>query len=349
MLRPFNRAEITFDLLREIGQDGRNSRTFVALDRQLNAEIVIKEVQKVHLASAPSFFEESRALYASAHPNVVQIHYACEDAGAVYIGMPFYRRGSAKAMMDARRLTVREIVALGCNILSGLHNIHSKRLIHFDVKPDNVLLSDRGEGLLSDFGLARPMNFAGIAAQDRLYNKMIPPEVTLGGDHFDRTFDIYQFGLTLYRMCNGDDAFNAQYAAYGAGVAFDRLRFRDDLRAGHFPERRTFPPHVPSRLRAVIQKCIETNPLNRYQSALDVSNALADIPAEMLDWQLTETADTRTWTKNDGEALYEFIVNKAGGTTQCYKTTGGGQRRRHTAGCKPAMTERDIRTFLGSV
>ena len=51
----------------------------MANDRQLDAEIVIKEVQKTTLASAPSFFEEARALYASAHPNVVQIHYACED------------------------------------------------------------------------------------------------------------------------------------------------------------------------------------------------------------------------------------------------------------------------------
>jgi eukaryotic-like serine/threonine-protein kinase len=149
MLRPYNRAQITFDLITEIGQDGRNSRTYLARDHQLDAEIVIKEVQKAYLASAPSFFEESKALYASAHPNVVQIHYACEDTSAIYIGMPYYYRGSIKTLMTAQRLTVREIVTLGCNVLSGLHNIHSKGLIHFDVKPDNVLLSARSEGLLS--------------------------------------------------------------------------------------------------------------------------------------------------------------------------------------------------------
>jgi len=184
MLRPYSRAQITFDLIREIRHVGRNSRTYVARDHQLDAEIVIKEVQKANLASAPSFFEESKAVYASAHPNVVQIHYACEDADAIYIGMPYYRRGSIGTMMTAQRLTVREIVTLGCNVLSGLHNIHSKGLIHFDVKPDNVLLTERGEGLLSDFGLAKQMNFAGVALQDRLYNKMISPEATRGGDRF---------------------------------------------------------------------------------------------------------------------------------------------------------------------
>ena len=345
MLRPYNRAEVTFDLVREIGQDGHNSRTYVARDHQLDAEIVIKEVPKARLVSAPSFFEESKILYASAHPNVVQIHYACEDAGAIYIGMPFYRRGSVKMMMTAQRLTVREIVTLGCNVLSGLHNIHSKGLIHFDVKPDNVLLSDRGEGLLSDFGLAKQMNLRGVALQDRLYHKMIAPEATRG-DQFDRTFDIYQFGLMLYRMCNGDEAFNAQYADYGTGTTFDRKKFLADLRGGRFPDRKLFPPHVPSRLRKVVQKCIETDPANRYKSAIDVSNALAEISGEILDWRLVESYGNRIWTKNESGTLYEFIVPHVG-PTECYKTVNGGQRRRHTAGCKPRMTERDIQTFLG--
>jgi serine/threonine protein kinase len=150
MLKPYNRAELVFDLINEIGQSGRNSRTYVARDHQLDAEIVIKEIKKSRLASAPSFFEEAKALYASAHPNVVQIYYSCQDADSVYIGMPYHRRGSIGAMMRKESLTVREIAALGCNVLSGLHNIHSKSLMHFDVKPDNVLLSDRGEGLLSE-------------------------------------------------------------------------------------------------------------------------------------------------------------------------------------------------------
>ena len=209
MLRPYTRAQLTFDLIREIGQVGRNSRTYVARDHQLDAEIVIKEISKTRLASAPSFFEESKALYASIHPNVVQVYYACEDNEVGFIGMPYYRRGSIATVMGAQRMTVREIVTFGCNVLSGLHNIHSKGLMHFDVKPDNVLVSDRNEGLLSDFGLAKQMNFAGTALQDRLYNKMIAPEATRG-DQFDRTFDIYQFGLMLYRMCHGEDFFNAQ-------------------------------------------------------------------------------------------------------------------------------------------
>src|SRR6266567_4599084 len=172
MYKPYSKAEITFDLIKEIGTDGKNSHTYVARDHQLDAEIVIKQIAKSTLASAKSFFDESKALYASAHPNVVQIHYACEDVDYVYLAMPYYRRGSVKGLITNQHMTVREIIAAVCQILSGLHNIHSKGLIHFDVKPDNVLLSDRGDALLSDFGLAKPMDLTGTAIQDRFYTRM---------------------------------------------------------------------------------------------------------------------------------------------------------------------------------
>ena|SRR3977135_4204714 len=107
MLKPYNKAELHFDFIKEIGGDGRNSKTFVSLDHQLNAEIVIKQIDKAKLASAVNFFDESKALYASAHPNVVQIHYACQDAANIYLAMPYYRKGSVKGLIAGRHMTVR--------------------------------------------------------------------------------------------------------------------------------------------------------------------------------------------------------------------------------------------------
>ena len=79
MLKPYNRAEVRFDLIREIGADGQNSKTYVSRDHQLDAEIVTKQIAKSKLNSPANFFDESKALYTSVHPNVVQIHYACQD------------------------------------------------------------------------------------------------------------------------------------------------------------------------------------------------------------------------------------------------------------------------------
>ncbi|MFC5698896.1 serine/threonine-protein kinase [Pseudomonas sp. GCM10022186] len=346
MLKPYQKAELTFDVIREIGQDGRNSKTFVTRDHQLNAEIVTKQIRKGTLSSPDDFFTESQALYASAHPNVVQIHYACFDTDHVYVAMPYYQRGSVKDLMTQGYLTVRQIITLGTQTLSGLHNIHSKNLIHFDVKPDNILLSPRGEALISDFGQAKQMNYSGVAAQDRHYGKMIPPEA-MQTDHFDRTFDIYQFGLTLYRMCNGNDHFYAQLQKYGAPSNFDRDAYRYDVRNGRFPDRSSFLPHIPSTLRNVIKKCLSVDPTQRYQSAIEVANAMAGIDGSCLDWQFVPQADTMTWTKSDNGIAYELSVN-ADRSSVCYKTVNGGTKRRVGDACKARITDQELRKLFAS-
>lgn len=346
MLKPLNRAEVTFDIIREIGADGQNSRTYVSRDHQLDAEIVIKQIEKAKLRSPDNFFDESKALYASAHPNVVQIHYACQDADSIYLAMPYYRKGSIKSLITGRHMTVREIVTAGCQVLSALHNIHSKGLIHFDVKPDNILLSDRGEALLSDFGLAKQMNYSGVALQDRHYVKMMPPEATRG-DRFDIRFDIFQFGLTLYRMANGNAAFAKQFAKYNIGAKFDRQAFRNDIRNGTFPDRKAFSPHIPRKLRRIVRKCIETDPKSRYATAIEVANALAEIDGPHLDWRLIESPDKKRWEKNENGTKYEFVVFNDG-MSECYKTVSEGRPRRVKEGCVSSITVKQIEAFLGS-
>lgn len=344
MLKPYQKAELTFDVLKEIGQEGKNSQTFLVRDHQLDAEIVAKKIPKSKLHSPSEFFAESQALYMSSHPNVVQVHYACFDADHIYIAMPYYEQGSLKTLMAKGYLTVRQIVTLAIQVLAGLHNIHSKKLIHFDVKPDNILLSPRGEALLSDFGQAKQMNYSGIAVQDRLYGKMIPPEGILK-DHFDRTFDIYQFGLTLYRMCNGDEAFYDQFAQYGAAAAFDRDKFRFDLRNGRFPDRKFFLPHIPAALRKVVGKCLQTNSQDRYGSAIDVANALAGIDGNSLDWRFTQASDKKRWTKNENGTKYELVFHPDQSTI-CHKSVNGGTARRVGSMCMAKASERDLKKML---
>lgn len=344
MLKPYHKAELTFDIIKEIGKDGKNSQTYMSFDHQLNAEIVTKQIRKENLVSSDEFFSESQALYSTAHPNVVQIHYACFDEECIYIAMPYYKNGSVKNLITGRHMTVREIVSVGSQVLSGLHNIHSKGLVHFDIKPDNILLSQRFEALISDFGQAKQMNYSGVAAQDRHYTPMIPPEAMIT-DHFDRTFDIYQVGLTLYRMCNGNEKFYEQLQKYGPLRNFDRDAFRFDVRNGRFPDRKLFPAHIPSTLRNVIKKCLQVDPADRYQSAVDVANAMAGIDGECLDWRLVTHPDKNIWTKNENGTLYELTVDSDGASV-CYKSVDGGQKRRVTEACKAEIPDRDLRNFF---
>lgn len=340
MFNPIDRGEVEFTKLAEIGQDGQNSKTFTARDHQLDADIVIKEIAKASLVSPAAYFAESKALYASAHPNVVQLHYACQSADSIFIAMPYYANGSIKPLISGgSHLTVRRIVTLACQTLSALHNIHSKGLIHFDVKPDNILLSDRSDALLSDFGLAKQMT-GGVANPGKAYQKMIPPEALRGQVAFDLRWDIYQMGLTLYRMTVGNAEFDRQFAAYT-----DAQKFKGDVLAGRFPDRKRFPPQAPSRLRTVIKNCLKVDPADRYQSAIEVANALALVDGAELDWQLTEAAGTRKWTKNENGTSIVLEVSAAG-DAQCLKQKGVGKAQRVRAMCR-RVTDSEISRFLG--
>lgn len=344
MLKPHNKAEVEFTFVKEIGHEGKNSTCFIADDKQLDAQIVVKKIAKADL-DVDKYFDESRILYLSAHPNVVQVLYACQDSDHIFIAMPFYKSGSLGAQLNSRNLSVREIVGLGCNVASALHHIHSKKLIHFDVKPDNILLSDRGEGLLSDFGLAARTSVNGTAEQDRLYYKMRPPESFGSGIAFGPEFDIYQFGLTLYRMANGNAEFNKQFSAFGADpMTFDRDGFKFAVRNGKFPERDVFPSHIPARLRKVIKKCIETDIAARFSSVMEIANELSQIE-DRLDWVYTMMPGERRWDRKvDGKA-YSLSV-KDDGSSYAQKGQVGGKLSRVTAYCKASITDAEIQRFL---
>lgn len=331
-------------MLEEIGLEGKNSRVFKARDEQLGADLAIKQILRKTIHSEDEYFAEAQALYASVHPNVVQVQYACFDDDFIYIALPFYAEGSLKPLITGQYLTLRRVLTVACQILSGLHNVHSKGLIHFDIKPDNVLLTRRGEALLSDFGLAKQVNLNGIAAQDRHYGPIIPPEA-LETDHFDRAFDIYQFGLLLYRMCNGDAEFYEQFHGFGVGVDFDRVAFTFAVRNGRFPDRSVFPPHIPLSVKRVIRKCLETTPSERYQSALEVSNALSDVDGNILDWRLVDHDDRRVWSKvSDGREFHLTVYTD--NRSELTRSVNGNPAQNVGAGSFDRVTSANIYNLL---
>ncbi|AXY40863.1 serine/threonine-protein kinase [Halomonas sp. JS92-SW72] len=344
MLKPLSTAEVNFHLGEEIGAEGKNSQVYRARDVQLDAELAIKKVEKARLDDVDEFFQEASLLYLSSHTNVVPIHYACQDEDHIYLAMPFFENGSLKGRMAAGHLTVREVITYSTQFLSGLHNIHSKGLIHFDIKPDNILLSARGEAMLSDFGLAKQTAFGGRAGQDRIYGKMTPPEA-FNAYEFTRHFDIYQAGLTIYRLAVGDSAFYEQFENFVENGVLNRDRFRHAVVNGQFPSCAQFPEHIPNRLITTIRTCLSRNPQERFHSASEIVNSFADIEGGFLDWRLSGQAGDREWTKKTGDRRLRLRVN-ADGTSEATRQIGDGQAKRVREYCQQALSRADIKRFL---
>lgn len=347
MIYPCQKAQVHFQFTQEIGQYGRNSRVYLAHDQNLDGQVVIKQIDKENFSHKDIFFEEARKLYKSYHPNVVQILYACEDDDYIYISMPFYKNKSLKDLIDSRFLTAREVIKFSTEFLSGLHNIHVKGLVHFDIKPDNIMLSDRMEGLLSDFGLAENVDSSGLAQQPCNYAGACPPEyieAQFSADFtFDRLFDIFQVGLTIYRMCCGNQIFQAQMNQF--------QNYRDlyvAIRDKKFPDLALIPEHIPSKLINTIKKCISFTPEDRFLSALDVINNMADIDDNLLDWEYSIDNQIRKWKKNDKKGnIYELSVDSAGLSTATKTTPTRTTRVREY--CLPNISGKQIKKFLSGI
>ena len=151
----FNSASVNFTKKREIGQEGKNSQVFLAIDHQFDDEIVIKQILKEDFEEVHEYFKEVKILHNSRHHFISRIYYGCQDDDYVYIAMPYYSNGSFKKKLLEYSLTVRQILRYTNHVLTGLHHIHSKGLLHLDLKPDNILLAGDGKIKLTDFGLSQ--------------------------------------------------------------------------------------------------------------------------------------------------------------------------------------------------
>lgn len=308
MKKIYSPALVSFCKEEEIGPDGKNSKVYLAHDEYMDAQIVVKEIS--NSVDTKKLLLEAQILYASSHPNVVQIQYACKDDDHIYIVMPFYKNGSLKSLMAKRMLTAREIIRYAIQFISGVAHIHSKDLLHLDIKPDNILISDNNEALLSDFGLADYTDDNGWYQVTKFYTSHVAPEIWDDNGDFlgwaTAQFDIFQIGLTLYRMCIGDVAFNEQFKT----VYISQEHFLDSLKKKEFPNRDIVLPHIPKALIKIICQCLEVDTSKRYDNVRSILNDLSEINHHGLDWQYTSTESGDCWRFKDTKGLsYEVIAN----------------------------------------
>lgn len=332
-------TELNFETTKEIGQEGKNSQVFLAHDKQLDGEIVVKKIEKSKIVNPTEYYEEAKKLYASSHSNVVKVNYGCSDADHIYIAMPYYKNGSLKSLIATKNLTIREIIRYSIQFLSGLHHIHSKGLIHFDVKPDNILISDSDEAHLSDFGLTKAMNSFGFASPEQFYIKQLPPETFTSSDKTIH-FDIYLAGLTIYRLLNGENQFHSQLSRYKT-----EDEYVNAVKLGTFPNRADYLPHIPLKLQRVVNKAMNVNIVDRHQTVLELINELSDID-ENLDWRFNQTSTSQHWERDNGNHTYKVVVDLTNPRNISILTTkvnnSTAREQRETVHCHNNLTTSNV-------
>jgi serine/threonine protein kinase len=201
------------------------------------------------------------------HKNVIRIHDIGDIDGIKFITMPFVNGQDLATILKKGPLPVTHAVRYARQLASGLAAAHAAGVIHRDLKPANIMIGEDDQALLMDFGIARSSahgsaqrTVAGAVVGTAAY--MAPEQAR--GEAIDHRADIYAFGLILYEMLCGP-------------------RFMPKGAVADLFGRMTAPPaparaanrQVPEGLDAVVTRCVQPAPADRYQSAAELAAALA--------------------------------------------------------------------------
>ena len=275
-----------YTLERELGGGGM-SRVFVAREEALQREVVVKVLTSdhVHEMSAERFAREIHVAARLQDPHIVPVLAAGTTSdGLPYYTMPFVRGQSLRARLGVGRVMLPEAVGILRDVARALSHAHAHGVVHRDVKPENVLLSD-GTAVVTDFGIAkaladaRTQGMPGRISTGATLTEIgksvgtpayMSPEQA-AGDVVDRRTDVYAWGLIAYELLAGRHPFASRLTSQQLLAA----------QISETPEREVMEEHgTPDSLADLVMRCLAKDPEQRPQSASELLAALNAIASD---------------------------------------------------------------------
>jgi Tol biopolymer transport system component len=249
---------------RELGHGGM-ATVYLAHDLRHHRKVAIKVLRPELAATvgAERFLQEIETAAQFQHPHILPLLDSGEAGGFLYYVMPYAEGESLRARLAGRgELPVPEAVRILIEICDALAYAHERGIVHRDIKPDNVLLSGR-HALVTDFGVAKALSeatgrqqltTAGVALGTPAY---MAPEQATADPYIDHRADIYALGVLGYELISGKPPFVGRSAQ--ETLAAHVIQRPEPLAA--------ICPACPPGLEAVIMKCLEKRPIDRWQTA----------------------------------------------------------------------------------
>ncbi len=256
---------------REVGRGGM-AVVFLSRDVKHGRDVAVKVV-RAELAAAMGrerFLREIEIVGGLRHPHIMPLYDSGESDGALYYVMPYEEGHSLRERLERDgRLSIREATAILRDVCDAIAHAHRRGVVHRDIKPDNVLLSG-DHAMVADFGIARVVAPSTTTTAHLTAGAIIgtpaymPPEQISGDPSIDHRADIYAVGVVAYEMIAGRRPFGGE--ATHEILAAHLTQVPDPL-ALHRAD-------VPSGLAAVVAKCLEKRPQDRWQSADEILEQL---------------------------------------------------------------------------
>jgi serine/threonine protein kinase/Tol biopolymer transport system component len=265
-----------YEIITLLGAGGMG-RVYRARDTRLGRDVALK-VLPPELAADPErrqrFEHEARTAGALNHPNIVAVYDLGNDNGISYIVTEIVEGEPLRARIDNGKLTTREVLDYAAQMSDALSAAHAAGIVHRDLKPENVMITVRGRVKLLDFGLARHFELP-RAVSSTITAIATRPGMILGtvaymspeqvkGLPADHRSDIFSFGSVVFEMLSGYRPFAGETSV-------------ETLTAIMKQEARRLPETAPPGLTRIVDRCLEKNPEQRFQSARDLGFVLRSV------------------------------------------------------------------------
>lgn len=258
-----------YEVKNEIARGGM-ATVFQAYDPSFERDVAIKVLPKTFLHD-PQFrtrFErEAKMIALLEHPAIVPVYDFGEDDGQPYIVMRYMAGASLTERLDQGPLTLSETAQMISRLAPALDAAHARRIIHRDLKPGNVLYDQYGNAYLSDFGIARLSEQAGVTLTGTSIvgtPAYMSPEQVQGDKEIDGRSDIYSLGVVVFQMLTGQTPYQGDSPA--------KVMMMHVLQP--VPKLRDVKPDLPEAVDMAVQKSMAKAPTDRYSTVAEFAKAL---------------------------------------------------------------------------
>lgn len=280
-----------YEIISQTGVGGM-ATVYTARDNVLNRKVAIKVLKDEFTTDeefVKRFNSEAQAAASLSHPNIVSIYDVGNEDGIYYIVMELVRGKTLKQIItEEGALPWKWSVNIAMQIASALETAHKNNIVHRDIKPHNIIITEDGVAKVTDFGIAKAVSNSTITAFGTTIGSVhyFSPEQAKGG-YTDAKSDIYSLGVVMYEMLTGRVPFDSDTSV---SVALKHM------------QEPPVPPmeindNIPQAVNDIILKAMEKEPMARYQTATammrDLSRALKDPEGEFVEEENLDDGLTR--------------------------------------------------------